>query len=100
MTQNGGYYMIDCGGLNLLAGATSTQTRTGMYATVQDAIKMRKPVFAYNCVWGTGNPMTAIPVMANAETTSANADIIITASTLQIVVAPDDTITIVNMIGG
>lgn len=90
--------MIDCGGLNLLS--ESAQTRTGLYATLKDAIKMGKPVFAYNCVWGTGNPITAIPVSVNAETTTANADIICTASTLQIWVSNADSVTIVNMIGG
>lgn len=90
--------MIDCGGLNLLS--ETAQTRTGLYATLKDAIKMGKPVFAYNCAWGTGNPITAIPVMVNKETTSANSDIVVTASTLQIWVNTSDSVTVQNMIGG
>lgn len=98
MNTNGGYFMVNCGGLNLLS--ESAQTRTGMYATMQDAIKMGKPVFAYNCVWGTGNPITAIPVLVNKETTAADSSIVCTASTLQIWVSPDDSVTVQNMIGG
>ena len=96
--MNGGYFMVDCGGLNLKA--ESAVTISGMYSRLLDAIKAQKPVFAYNVVFGSNNPMTPIPVMVNTETTSANADIFATASTLQIVVSYQDSVEVRNMIGG
>ena len=91
--MNGGYFMIDCKGLNLLAD--SSQTIYGLSALLEKAIKMAKPVFANNVKWGTV-PMTPIPIMVNVD----QGQIVCTSSTLQIWVAPDDSVTIVNMIQG
>ena len=93
----GGYAQIDCAGLDLLSD--SSVTIKGMYARLIEAIEQQKLVLACNIVWGSGNPMTPIPVMVNFESTSANADIIVTASTLQIVVDKDDAVEVRNLIG-
>lgn len=92
--MNGGYFMVDCGGLNLLS--ESAQTITGIYNRVKTAIATGKPVFANNIVWGTGNPVTPVPVLCNFESTDSTT-IICTAATLQIVIASNDSITIVNL---
>ena len=91
--MNGGYFMIDCKGLNLLA--ESAQTISGLSAQCEKAIKMQKPVFANNVKWGTV-PMTPIPVMINKD----SGQIVCTSATLQIWVASNDSVTIVNMIQG
>lgn len=93
-TLQGGYYMIDCAALNLLSQTTQTSTR--LYAELKSAISVGKPVFAYNVLWGSNNPMTAIPLMVNYESSDTDT-IVATASTLQIYVAKTGEITIVNL---
>lgn len=89
--MKGGYVLIDCEGLNLLSD--SSQKVDGLYDECTRAIILNKPVYAYNCKWGT-NPMTPISVMVNDDGSGSH---ICTASTLQIRVASDDTVTIVNL---
>lgn len=91
-----GVFMVDCGGLNLLA--ESAQTVTGLYERVKAALKANKPVFAYNVLFGTNNPMTPIGVMVNFESSDSEL-LICTASTLQIRITSADVVTIVNFIG-
>lgn len=91
-----GVFMVDCGGLNLLA--ETSQTISGLYERVKAALKTNKPVFAYNVLFGVNNPMTPIGVMVNFE--SADSELLIcTASTLQIRITSADAVTIVNFIG-
>lgn len=92
--MNGGYQMIDCQGLNLLGGSTP-QTKTGLYAKLEEALASGKPIFAYNCIYGTGHPMTPIQVMAQQESATS---IICTASILQIIVTSSDSVTIASLI--
>lgn len=91
----GGYQIIDCNGLNLLGGSTP-QTKTGLYKKLQSALASNKPIFASNCIYGEGHPMTPICVMAQQE--DANT-IVCTASILQIWVTKSDSVTIVSLIG-
>ena len=88
--------MIDCTGLDLILGETP-QTITGLYAELQKAERLDKPVYACNCVWGDKGKMTPIQVML--VDFSASDYIIATASTLQIVVTSSDIVTINNMVG-
>lgn len=90
--MNGGYINVDCAGLNLLA--QSSQTITGLYAKCKAAVGLNKPIYAVNCVYGSGVPMSPIAVMAIEEDTT----FIFTASILQVRVAADDTVTIVPLI--
>lgn len=90
----GGYAMVDCGGANLLADAP--QTITGLYEQSKKAVESGKPILAYNCNYGVGVPMTPIPVFAILEA----GVYIFTASILQFRVASNDSVTIVNLIGG
>lgn len=92
--MNGGYIMIDCTGLDLLLGETP-QTVTGLHARIAEAVKTGKALYANNCIWGEGKPVTPVQVFAfyfaDIET------YIVTASTLQIIVPKNDIVTIVNM---
>jgi len=92
--MNGGYIMIDCTGLDLIKGSTP-QTVNGLYNAVKRAMPINKPMYAINCIWGSGKLVTPIQCMA----IDFDDYIICTASTLQIVVAPDDTVTINNLVG-
>lgn len=92
--MNGGYVMIDCTGLDLLLGDTP-QTVTGLHARIAEAVKTGKALYANNCIWGEGKPVTPVQVFAiyfaDIET------YIVTASTLQVIVPKNDIVTIVNM---
>lgn len=93
--MKGGYINIDCTGLDLIKGSTE-QTITGIYNKVSESMKANKPMFAYNCVWGNLGGVTPIQVFAIQ---TASDTITVTASTLQIIIKNDDTITINNMVG-
>lgn len=92
MTNNNGYVVVDCGGLNLLAD--SSQTITGLYNRCKDAINSNKPIIASNCNYGANTPVTPINVFAITEGTT----FIFTASILQIRVASTDVVTIVPLV--
>lgn len=90
--MNGGYIMVNCEGLDLLKGSTP-QTITGLYAACQTAMKTGKLICAHNCTWGV-LPVTPIPVFLIQINAS---EVICTSSTLQIIVASNDSVTINNM---
>lgn len=90
--MNGGYAMVDCKGMNLLA--VSSQTIDGLYADCESAYKSGKTILACNCVYGTDVPMTPIPVFAIKE----SGTLIFTASILQIRVTNEDAVTIVSLL--
>lgn len=93
-TMNGGYFMIDCDGLDLTK--QTAQTITGLYNRMKSAIVANKPVFAYNINFGENNPMTPICIIVNME--SAESPLIVgTAATLQLYVTSADSVTIVNL---
>ena len=87
-----GYISVDCQGLNLLSEVS--QTITGLYAKCIEAIDTGKPIYATNCVYGSGVPMTPISVMTIIEDDT----VIFTASILQIRVTPQDGVTIVSLL--
>lgn len=88
----GGYSLIDCGSMNLLA--QSAQTIDGLYDQVKTAYKSNKPIIAENCVYGEGVKMTPIAVMVIEEA----GVYICTASILQIRVAEDNSVTITSLL--
>ena len=90
--MNGGYVMVDCKGLNLLA--QSSQTVNGLYEVCKDAYNSGKPIIAYNCVYGTGVPLTPIQVFAIEEA----GKFIFTSSILQIIVDDDDSVVIASLL--
>ena len=90
----GGYQIVDCDGLNLLGGSTP-QTKTGLYKKMQSALKSGKPVFASNCIYGEGHPMTPICVMCQQEDENT---VVATASILQIWITKADSVTVVSLL--
>lgn len=87
-----GYIMVDCKGANLLA--QSTETKVGLYDDCKAAYESGKLIIAINLQYGSGVPMTPVPVFAIEE----GGVYIFTASILQIRVASNDTITTVNLV--
>ena len=92
--MTGGYVMVDCQGLNLLGGSTP-QEISGIYEATKKAMDSGKPMLACNCTWGSGVSVTPVSILAIDFTT----EIICTASTLQIHVKPDDTVTVSSLVG-
>lgn len=90
---NGGIAYIDCKGMNLLA--ETTQTISGLFEQCKAAIGNQKIIVATNCVYGTGVPLTPIPVFAIEE----GGRFCLSASILQVWVNSDDEVTIVSLIG-
>lgn len=89
--MNGGYIMVDCKGMNLLA--ESSQTIAGLHAKCAEALASGKPILMCNCVYGTGVKLSPVSVFMIKESTSYVA----TASILQITVGADDSVTITNL---
>ena len=89
--MNGGYTMVDCKGINLLAD--SAVTVTGIYSKCAKAISTKKPIIAYNLEWGEGVAVTPVPVFI----VPFEGYFVCTASTLQVIVTTADSVTVVNM---
>ena len=92
--MNGGYIMVDCTGLDLIKGSTP-QTINGIYNATKRAMPINKPIYAINCIWGDVGSVTPIQCMV----IDFGDYLICTASTLQIIISPDDTVTINNLVG-
>ena len=90
--MNGGYVLVDCKKMNLLA--QSSQTVSGLYARMVEAVKTGKPVIACNCEYGVGVSLSPFPVMVLKEA----GIYICTASILQVRISSDDSVTIVSLL--
>lgn len=86
-----GYISIDCKGLDLLA--ESSQTISGLYAAIQEAIASGKPIYACNMVWGEVSDISPVQVFI----VQFDGYVICTASTLQVIVTTADAVTINNL---
>lgn len=86
-----GYVIVDCTGINLLAG--EKQTISGIFAKSTEAIETGKPIYAINLQYGEGVPMTPVPVMAIEE----GGKYCFSASILQIWVDSEDGVEVVNL---
>ena len=91
--MKGGYVLVDCSGLDLLA--ESTQTISGLYNKVKAAMITGKMIIAENMIWGDDGYIS--PVHVFAIDMGSTYGIYCTASTLQIRISPADVVTIVNM---
>ena len=92
--SNGGYIMVDCGGLNLLE--SDPQTITGIFAKCRNAIESGKPIIATNCVYGSGVPLTPISVFAIEQ----GGEFCLSASIIQVWVSSSDSVRVVGLIQG
>ena len=88
-----GYVLVNASGLDLLS--ESSQTIAGLYNKCKAAMETGKLIIAENIIWGTGKPISPIPVFAIDM--GSTYGIYLTASTLQIRVSPSNEVTIVNM---
>lgn len=89
--MNGGYIMIDCKGMNLLA--QSSQTITGLHARITEAVKTGKPIIACNCNYGANTPLSPFAVMVSKDSTTY----VCTASIYRFSVTSADAVTVTNL---
>lgn len=89
--MNGGYIMVDCKGMNLLA--ESSQTISGLYAKCEEAMESGKPILMCNCVYGTGVKLSPVSAFMIKESDTYTA----TVSIFQIAVSANDSVTITNL---
>lgn len=92
---NGGYQIIDCGGLDMTD--SNEQTITGLFKKAKKAVEDGKPVFASNTVWGSNSdaPLTPLSVFLQQW----NADLIVaTCSTKSVRITKADKCTVVDLV--
>ena len=87
----GGYILVDCTGINLLAG--EKQTVSGIFAKSTEAYESDKPIWAIGLQYGEGVKMTPVPVMAIKE----GGKYCFSASILQIWIDAEDGVEVVNL---
>lgn len=87
-----GYIIIDCTGIDMLS--EESQSLTGLYARVQEAINTGKPIYSTGLTWGEQGTMSPVEIF----TVQFDGYVVCTASTIQIIVGADDSITINNLI--
>ena len=91
--MNGGYFLLDCTGLDLTED--SAQTISGSWQNAVNALKSNKPIIAHNCVYGTGVKVS--PVECFGWYIAAD-EIVIVGATLHIHVKDNDKCTVLDVV--
>ena len=82
---NSGYILLDGGNIDL--SSSDSQLITGSWNRIVTAMETGKPIWAYNTKYGTGKPLSPVPVFAWYLSATA---IVIVGATLHIIVTNDD----------
>ena len=90
--MNGGYFLIDGTGLNLLAD--SSQTITGIYKNTKAAIDSGKPIWVCGMEYGSGVPLTPVPIFCIEQ----GGEICGSSSILQVWIAQNDSVRVVSLL--
>lgn len=92
--MKGGYYLVDCEGLDL---TTSVKvTKAGWWDKAKKALASNKPLVCCNCVYGTGKkvtPVTCFGWYINSST------IVIVGATLHIQIDSDNGVVVQDVAG-
>lgn len=91
--MTGGYILADCTGIDLTGGDTP-QTVDGIWDKAVAALESNKPIIAKGCVYGTGVPVSPVPVFGWYIDTD---EIVMVGATLHIHIKDDDTLTILDV---
>ena len=91
---NTGYVCVDCSGINVLQGDGVRVVHAGIFEKVKAAYETGKPALACNMEYGSGVPLTPVPVFMIEE----GGAYIASASILQLVIDPTDGVTVNNLI--
>lgn len=85
--MNGGYFLVDCEGLDLTSA--ESVTKTGFWKKAVQALAVNKPIVAHNCVYGSGKPVSPVTCFGWYLSSSS---IVIVGATLHIIVGYDDSV--------
>lgn len=85
--MKGGYYMVDCEQLDLTSA--ETVTITGIWKKAVKALAAGKPIVAYNCIYGSGKPVSPVQCFGWYL---ASDSIVIVGATLHIIIGDDDSV--------
>ena len=91
--MKGGYYLVDCENLDLTS--TESVTKTGFWQKAKDALAINKPLVAYNCLYGTGHPVSPVPAFGWYLSDSS---IVIVGATLHIIIGSDDSVIVQDVV--
>lgn len=92
---NGGYQIIDCGGLDMTD--SDPQTISGLFAKAKKACEDGKPVYASNCVWGVNSDAPLTPLPCFLQKWSDNL-IVATCSVKSVQITDEDVCTVVDLV--
>lgn len=90
--MNGGYFLLDCTGLDLTKD--TAQSITGCWQKAVDAIAANKPIIAHKCVYGSGVPVSPVTCFGWYI---ASDEIVLVGATLHIHVKDNDTATVLDV---
>ena len=91
--MKGGYMLIDCEGLDLTSAVKVT--KTGFWNKAKNALASNKPLVAYNCIYGSGKPVS--PVTAFGWYLSSTS-IVIVGATLHIIIDNEDGVIVQDVV--
>ena len=83
--MKGGYHLVDCEGLDLTSAVKVT--KTGFWNKAKLALAQDKPIVAYNCIYGSGKPVSAVTCFGWYLDAST---IVIVGATLHIIIDSSD----------
>ena len=89
----GGYYLVDCEALDLTS--ESAVTKTGFWNKAKKALAQNKPLMAYNCLYGSGKPVSPVPCFGWYLSSSS---IVIVGATLHIIISNDDSVIVQDVV--
>lgn len=89
---NSGYVMLNAGGLNL--ASSSSQSIAGSWDRVMEAVSAKKPIIAYNMVYGADKEVTPVPCFGWP---ASSTEFVLVCATLHIHVKDDNTCTVLDV---
>lgn len=84
--KNSGYIFLDGGGIDL--STSDPQSIVGSWKRANAVYKTGKPIWAFNTKYGTGKPLSPVPVFIWYLSATS---LVIVGATLHIIVSSDDT---------
>lgn len=92
--MNSGYIMLDGGGIDL--SSDSSQSITGSWNRAVTALASNKPIWAYNTKYGSGKPLSPVPVFGWYLSATS---LVLVGATLHIIVSNDDSCVVQDVAG-
>ncbi len=91
--MNGGYFLVDCTGLNL--ANDTAQSIAGIWDKAKTALAVGKPIVCHNCIYGAGKLVSPVTCFGWQI---ADDEIVIVGATLHIHIKDDNTATVLDVV--